>query len=123
MVLVPAALLVLYFFHPEKAWFYPPCLFYRFSGLYCPGCGSLRAIHNLLNGNLAKAFSYNALLVAFLPLLVLNGAIVMLGKRGLVKASPPFNSAKVVILIGFIMIVFWVLRNLSTYPFNLLAPG
>ena len=29
----------------------PPCLFYRVSGLYCPGCGGTRAIRALLEGD------------------------------------------------------------------------
>jgi len=43
-------------FSPEgNAWF-PKCIFLQLTGLKCPGCGSQRVIHNLLNLNIQKAF-------------------------------------------------------------------
>jgi Protein of unknown function (DUF2752) len=123
VVLLPVPLILLYLFNPEQSWFYPQCLFYKLSGFYCPGCGSLRSIHSLLHGNFVKGFSYNPLLVSFIPLLAANSIIELLHKRGLVQASPPFQSRWVVILVGLVMVVFWVLRNFESYPFCLLAPG
>ena len=34
---------------------YPTCPFLAITGWYCPGCGSLRAVHDLLHGDLAGA--------------------------------------------------------------------
>jgi hypothetical protein len=42
-------------------------MFHRTTGLLCPGCGSLRALHQLLHGHLAAAFRFNGLLVISLP--------------------------------------------------------
>jgi len=70
----PAALLLvamvgtLFFFDPSMASFYPPCLFRTFFGLECPGCGSLRAAHQLLHGNLGAAWALNRTVVVALPL-------------------------------------------------------
>lgn len=36
-----------------------PCLFYRLSRLYCPGCGGTRAVQALLHGNLLSSFFYH----------------------------------------------------------------
>lgn len=58
---------VLYCFDPSQGGIYPVCLFHRMTGLMCPGCGSLRAIHQLLHGHLARAFQFNPLLVTFMP--------------------------------------------------------
>jgi hypothetical protein len=56
---------VLFFFDPATAGFYPPCLFKTFLGVQCPGCGSLRAVHQLLHGNFAAAWALNpALMIA-----------------------------------------------------------
>jgi hypothetical protein len=63
-----AAALVLYFFDPARVPIYPGCLFHGLTGLDCPGCGSLRALHQLLHGNLREAFRFNALLIASLPI-------------------------------------------------------
>ena len=58
---------VMYFFDPSQGGIYPICLFHRMTGLMCPGCGSLRAIHQLLHGHLARAFQFNPLLVTLMP--------------------------------------------------------
>lgn len=47
--------------------FFPPCPFYTLTGWRCPGCGSQRAIHQLLNGNVIAAWHYNPLMVAAIP--------------------------------------------------------
>ena len=48
------------------SWF-PPCLFHRTTGLWCPGCGLTRAAHALLNGHPVQAVGYNL----FAPLVFL----------------------------------------------------
>ena len=60
---------ILFAFNPEEHSFYPTCFFHKTTGLLCPGCGALRAAHQLLHGHLAAAFHFNALLVLSLPLL------------------------------------------------------
>ena len=59
---------LLFFFDPATAGFYPPCLFRTILGVQCPGCGSLRAAHQLLHGNIAAAWSLNKPLLIALPL-------------------------------------------------------
>jgi len=68
-VLAVSAGVVLFWFDPSRSPFYPTCQFHRLTGLQCPGCGSLRALHQLLHGRLAAAFQLNALLVISLPAL------------------------------------------------------
>lgn len=36
-----------------------PCLFYRISGLCCPGCGGTRAVQALLKGDFISCFLYH----------------------------------------------------------------
>ena len=61
------ALGFVYFFSPEEFPFYPRCLLFMLTGLSCPGCGGLRAIHHLLHGELVRAFQLNAMLVLAIP--------------------------------------------------------
>ncbi|MFI8889533.1 DUF2752 domain-containing protein [Streptomyces paradoxus] len=52
---------------PTRAGRFPACPFRSATGFDCPGCGSLRALHELTHGHLTAAADYNLLLVLFLP--------------------------------------------------------
>jgi hypothetical protein len=54
---------ILFFFNPAEHAFYPACYFHAVTGLNCPGCGSLRALHQLLHGHIAEAARLNLLLL------------------------------------------------------------
>lgn len=53
--------------NPESSRLFPKCIFLQLTGLRCPGCGSQRVVHSLLNGDVAAAFRYNAFLVLMIP--------------------------------------------------------
>lgn len=76
-----AGLAVLFLFDPATHGFYPPCLFKSVFGAPCPGCGSLRAVHQLLHGNLAGAWALNKPIVLGLPLAALAGTVNILFRR------------------------------------------
>jgi hypothetical protein len=107
--------LVLYFFDPNTAGFYPLCPVHELTGLQCPGCGCLRALHQLAHGNLAAAWRLNAFLVAMLPVafwLGLREAVLWTTGRqwpGIVT-RPIFGWALVAGLV-----VFGVLRNVPQF--------
>ena len=63
-----AGILLLFFFDPATTSFYPPCLFKTVLGVQCPGCGSLRAAHQVLHGNVSAAWALNKPLLIALPL-------------------------------------------------------
>ena len=75
LLVAGAAAIVLYVFDPATAGFYPPCLFRSLFGFQCPGCGSLRAAHQLLHGDLAAAWALNRTVVVALPLAAVAGVI------------------------------------------------
>jgi hypothetical protein len=60
--------LVLFVCDPAGVPIYPVCLFHKVTGLSCPGCGALRALHALLHGQWLAALHFNLLLVVSLPL-------------------------------------------------------
>ena len=70
LIIAFAALMIaaLYLFNPSEHAFYPRCAFYQMTGWQCPGCGGLRAMHQLLHGHLLVALKFNALAVLALPL-------------------------------------------------------
>lgn len=61
--------LTLYYFNPTNSTLYPRCPLFTITGWQCAGCGSLRALHSLLHGDIKAAWHYNPLLLLALPLL------------------------------------------------------
>ena len=121
LALLPCLALV-YARNPEEQGFYPPCLFYALTGLHCPGCGTLRGLHQLLHGNLIAAFGYNPYSMLALPIIGYAFVSALLlttwGKR------LPSAFIHPVLIWGLLaaVVTFWVLRNVPMYPFTALAP-
>jgi uncharacterized protein DUF2752 len=113
---------VLYRLDPANGGLFPPCPFRALTGWYCPGCGSLRALHQLLHGNLRLAFAFNPFTVLTLPFLVYGS--VSYGWFELRHRQLPrvFLPGWAIHGLALAVIVFCVVRNLG-YPFSLLAPG
>lgn len=105
--------------HPEESELVPRCLFLQGTGLYCSGCGSLRAIHYLLQGELVQAWTMNALTVLLLPgLLFLAIAELAFSRHDLATRIRPIW----IWLLLAAFLLFGLLRNLPFHPFSLLAP-
>ena len=113
---------LLRFVDPARTTLVPPCPFHLATGLYCPGCGSLRALHHLAGGDLLGAIGLNALAVLLVPVLLwhLASRIAQAGSRHRLPSVLDAALAGRVVLAS--VVVFWVLRNLPFLPFRLLAP-
>jgi len=103
LIIVAAVLVYLGLNDPEKS-LSPRCLFNVLTGYSCPGCGSQRAVHALLNGRVADAWHYNAALFFALPLAAVY-ALAPVRWHG-VLYSKWFVAGIVVFLFGW-----WILRN------------
>ncbi|RYV52688.1 DUF2752 domain-containing protein [Pengzhenrongella frigida] len=55
---------------PNRPGHYVVCPLLTLTGLYCPACGGLRAVHDLTQLDLAGAWGHNPLLVLAAPLVV-----------------------------------------------------
>jgi hypothetical protein len=122
-VLLMVALVLLRDANPANSSLFPPCPFLWLTGFYCPGCGSLRALHQLLHGNFGAAFALNPFAVLAFPFLVYGGAsrvVFLLRGRYL---SRMFLPGRLIWTLCFAIVLFGILRNLPIYPFHLLAPG
>ena len=113
--------LILFWFDPQQSHFYPVCLFHRVTGLLCPGCGSLRALHQLLHGHLAAAFRFNPMLVGALPLVV--GLVFRYAARES-RGEPgrPLISGRWLWVLGLIALAVSIWRNLPGAPPAILPP-
>ena len=114
--------LVLYNVDPRNPSSYPVCPFLGLTGCYCPGCGTLRALHQLLHGNLLTAMGYNPLAVLSLPFIAYSLAASALRAFPLPAPKPVFMPSKLIWGLFAAVIAFWALRNVPYEPFSLLAP-
>lgn len=95
------------------------CPFHALTGWYCPGCGALRAVHDLAHLDLVGAMSMNPLMVAAVPVVVASwGRWAWRAWRGLPVRTMPVGW---VVLLGVLLVVFAVARNLPALS-PLLAP-
>jgi hypothetical protein len=113
---------VLFLFDPSRYPFYPQCLFHRLTGWNCPGCGSLRGMHQLLHGHVLTALRDNALLMLSLPVLAVYSVRQFLRWRaGLPVAFPAIRPNAIVLFLG-VLVVFTIIRNIPCAPFIYLSP-
>src|SRR5512141_3291629 len=54
----------------SSAFPFPPCPFRALTGLHCPGCGALRAMHRVLHGHVGAALAMNPVVVVLAPLVL-----------------------------------------------------
>lgn len=104
--------------------FMPPCLFHKFTGLHCVGCGMTRATHAALNGRFVEAFQYNPLGIFLLPLALFGIALEILAWVRGSTGGPRLRMGRTGLWVLFWLVLgFWVLRNIPVWPFTILAPG
>lgn len=105
---------------PNQPGHYPSCPFLLLTGYYCPGCGALRMIHALANGQVAEGFHRNPLAFLLIPVLgYLWTRWVISTVRGEVISSALLRTSVIWAFTG-VTLVYWVVRNL---PFgSALAP-
>lgn len=112
-----------YFLNPNEHEIFPDCVFNSLTGYYCPGCGSQRALHNLLHLDFAGVVGNNVLFLLgglFILYHYLHPVLNRIFKWKLPNLFYKKNTPWVVLAV---VIVFWILRNLPWYPFSVLAPN
>src|SRR5690606_15199079 len=122
-----------------SAWPLPGCVFRALTGLFCPGCGATRALHELTHLDVAAAWDLNPLFVLALPIaLAVWARWVVRARRGLPRGrhggvlgratlgrvprarAEGRRGAWATWVAVAALLVFAVLRNL---PGSVLAPG
>ena len=89
-----------------------PCLFHKWTGYYCPGCGGTRAVKALLRGHIGQSFLYHPV--------VLYGAVLYAGfmishtieylTKGRWHTGMRYTDKYLYVGLGMI-VVQWVLKN------------
>jgi hypothetical protein len=118
-----AAVLVFYLPAPARNSFLPSCFMRETTGLYCPGCGSTRAIHSLLHGRLLAAVRFNPLVTLLIAPMAAYGLLSFTLRVLKGKSLPEWEiPGRLVVVLLIVILGFGVLRNLPWFPFTLLAP-
>ena len=108
-----------YAFFIQKTGYTIPCVFYKITGFYCPGCGVSRMCLSLLKGDIKAAFYANSMIMICIPILCLVGVKSLFDERKYRKIKEKQIDR---ILWGFIIafLIFGVMRNIP--EFSYLAP-
>ncbi|WP_152649255.1 DUF2752 domain-containing protein [Demequina flava] len=105
---------------PYSAGHFPGCMWLGLTGMWCPGCGGLRATHELAHGDIAAAMALNPVVVVLILPMIAGGLLLWWANAWRGKPFPriPLWAA---IAVPVFLGVFWVLRNIPALePF--LAP-
>lgn len=102
---------IYYIFDPSTNTFFPRCPFYALTKLKCPGCGSQRALHEMLHGNILDAVKYNALLVFSVPFIAF-ALYIELNKNKYNQLYVKLSSRQFATTYFVIIIIWWILRNI-----------
>ncbi len=95
---------------PNQPGHYPTCPWLFLTGTWCPGCGTLRALHDLGHGDVVGALDRNPLtVVATAGLLVWFG--VWVRRLWLGRQRTSMAPAWLIYSLFWLIVVFWVARN------------
>ncbi len=94
---------------PYEPGAYGYCPIRALTGLWCPGCGGLRAVHDLAHLDLAGAWAMNPLVVLAVPVVVLLWA--RWAARSWRGRPSPTTGVVGSVALAVVLVTFMVLRN------------
>lgn len=98
---------------PYRPGFFPACVFLTTTGHYCPGCGGLRAVHELARGDIPAALGMNpVVVVVVVPLGI--ALLVAWWRSAWTSGRAPHVPLWLAIGLPVLLGVFWVARNIPT---------
>ena len=108
-----AATLALHLRDPHQSGSWGFCPLYATTGIYCPGCGGLRAVNDLTDGRVGAALSSNVLVAVGVPIATVWLAVWLVARwRGTtVPALPPRARTALAWAGALLALVFTIARN------------
>ncbi|MDR3236355.1 MAG: DUF2752 domain-containing protein [Prevotellaceae bacterium] len=103
--------------NPADNAYFPKCPFKTITGYKCPGCGSQRAVHHLLNLDIRQAAANNAVLVLSIPYILVGVGFGLLKNPtdGTLKWRKRLYGKNAIYVVLILILSFWILRNISVF--------
>ena len=114
-LILASFLIVLYkCYNPSEYIYFPKCPLRVLTEMQCPGCGSQRAVHHLLNFEILNAMRENLLLVLSMPYILTGFVFDVLKKSDerFLKWRKIIFGQKAIYIILSTVLAFWILRNI-----------
>lgn len=89
----------------------PDCNFYKWTGLYCPGCGDTRAVIALMNGDILLSLRQNALIVVLLLIAIALYIELFLKVVFEKRFKSPILNLKFLCIFLILFAIYSVVRN------------
>ena len=106
---------LIYYILNKKFGFSIPCIFYKITGLYCPGCGITRLLFALVNLEFYESFKYNPWIFILIVLglfYLICKLFIFLKFKKIIKIP---NYVYITLII--ISIIFGIFRNIPGFDF------
>jgi hypothetical protein len=105
------AVALLHFRDPHVDGSYGYCPVYALTGIYCPGCGGMRAVHNLTDGRIIDSLHSNLIAIPLLATFaIFVGMWTVRAWRGQRMTIPQVSRPLLLVLL-VVIIIYSVLRN------------
>lgn len=116
--LIFSSSLVWWVYNSPRDGMLPECAFYRVTGFFCPGCGGMRSVHDLIHGDLIGALSSNMMIIFVIYALLsmashLATSIFSIHLRRRLRNLDFLMTVAALI----VMVVFGVVRNFKVMSF------
>jgi hypothetical protein len=122
LIILGGMLIFFYSLDPEKSALFPKCPMYVWTGFYCPGCGSQRAMHSFLHFRFLEVLHYNLLMYPAGAFILYHLVRPLLQKKTNMVLPNIAYHPRTPWIILIIVVLFWILRNIPVVPFTWLAP-
>lgn len=111
VALAMAAIVIsIYAIFDPSSGFFPACPIKFLTGLDCPGCGSQRAFHALLHGDIEAAWHFNALIFLLTPVAALI-TVAELTREKHPRFHRAMTSPAIIATIIALIILWTIVRN------------
>lgn len=114
LFLLFSGIIFLYYkYDPSYNLLAPKCFFRQLTGLDCPGCGSQRAFHALLHGNLRQAIRYNYFFLYAIPYLFAMFLCRLFKTYDFFRRGTMILEGRIAITLYLLLYFFWLIfRNI-----------